>query len=140
MGIGYRIDTDLGLTVVVWDGNVSAEDCRHHLIKLAEDARWPPGPRQIADLTTLQESTIPDPDLVDVLSKTSLLDDLNLVLVLTSDDLYPSRAVRLNAMRTVPSMIFTGLDRASRFLEVDEATVRAMADEGGVELRGARRT
>ena len=44
MGIGYRINEDLGLTVVVWDGKVTDEDCRRHFVTLAEDTRWPRTP------------------------------------------------------------------------------------------------
>jgi hypothetical protein len=139
MGIGYRINTDLGLTVVVWHGTVTDEDCRRHLITLAEDTRWPPGPRQIADLTTLRNFAMPDPELVEILVEgLQVLDDLNLVLVMTPDDLYPKREARFKAQRTKAKMIFTDLDRASRFLEVDEATVRAMVDEAREELRDAQ--
>ena len=55
MGIGYRINPDLGLTVEVWDGVITPEECRHHLIELAEDTRWPPGRLEIIDLTTLRD-------------------------------------------------------------------------------------
>ena len=114
MGIGHRINPDLGLTVEVWDGDITAEECRHHLTELAEDTRWPPGPLEIIDLTTLRDLTIPDPELVNVLVEgTNLLDEIKLVLVVQPDDLYPKRDARWDAVRTVPTMSFTDLDRAS---------------------------
>jgi hypothetical protein len=138
MGIGYRINPDLGLTIEVWDGDISFEECRNHLIELAEDTRWPPGPLEIIDLTTLRDLTIPDPELVNILVEgTNLLNEIKLVLVVQPDDLYPKRAARQDAVRTVPMMSFTDLDRASAFLEVDEAEVRAMVDQVREELRAA---
>ena len=139
MGICYRLNADLGLTVEVWDGDVTAEDCRRHLIELAEDPLWPPGAREIIDVTTLGDLSLPDPELVDMLVEArNLLDDIGLVLVVTPDDLYPERKARWAAVRAVPLMSFTILDRASEFLQVDPATVRAMVDEAREAARDAR--
>ena len=139
MGICYRLNADLGLTVEVWDGDVTAEDCRRHLIELAEDPLWPPGAREIIDVTTLGDLSLPDPELVDMLVEArNLLDDIRLVLVVTPDDLYPERKARWAAVRAVPLMSFTDLDRASEFLQVDPATVRAMVDEAREAARDAR--
>ena len=139
MGIGYRINPDLGLTVMVWDGDVTAEECRRLSIELADDPAWPPGPLQIIDVTTLGNLNLSDPELVTLLTDaTKLLEDIKLVLVVTPDDLYPQREARWNAVRAVPVMSFTDLDRASTFLEVDQATVRAMVDELHEALRYAR--
>ncbi len=140
MGIGYRIDPDLGLTVVVWDGRVTGEDCRRHLITLAEDTRWPPGPRQITDVSSLRDFVPADPELIDILAEgLDVIGDLKLVLVVTAGGLYPESEARFKATRDSATMIFTDLDRASRYLSVDEATVRAMVDEVREELREARR-
>ena len=139
MGIGYRIDPDLGLTVVVWDGRVTAEDCRRHLMTLAKDTRWPPGPRQITDVTSLRDFALPDPELVDILVEgLDVLGDLKLVVVVTPGDLYPKSEAHLKAIREPVTMIFTDLDRASKYLSVDEAAVRAMVDEVREQLRDAR--
>jgi hypothetical protein len=139
MGIGYRIDPDLGLTVVVWDGRVTAEDCRCHLTALTEDTRWPPGPRQITDVTSLRDFGLPDPELVDILVEgLDVLGDLKLVVVVTPGDLYPKSEARFKATRDPATMIFTDVDRASRYLDVDEARVRAMVDEVREELRDER--
>ena len=82
---------------------------------------------------------LPDPALVDMLVEgRKLLEDIKTVVVVTPDDLYPKREARWNAVRTVPTMAFTDLDRASTFLEVDQSTVRVMVDEAREVLRGAR--
>jgi hypothetical protein len=133
VAITYRVNAALGLTASVWDGSVTGEDARNHLLSLAADSDWPPGPLQLSDLTTLQEAAIPDEELVDLLYEgTKLYSDIKIVLVLTPEMLYPPKA-----LRNVATMIFTDLDRASRFLEVDEATVRTMIDEARNELRAA---
>jgi hypothetical protein len=133
VAITYRINAALGLTASVWDGSVTGDDARKHLLRLAADSHWPPGPLQLSDLTTLREAAIPDEELVDLLHEgTSLYNDMKIVLVLTPEMLYPPKA-----LRNVATMMFTDLDRASRFLEVDEATVRTMIDEARNELRAA---
>jgi hypothetical protein len=140
MGIGYWLNKELGLTVEVWDGDVTADDCRRHLIELAEDPLWPPGLREIIDVTTLGDLSLPDPELVNMLVEAkNLLDDIKLVLVLTPDDLYPKREARWNAVRALPVMSFTDLDRASTFLDVDQATVRAIVADVREALRGEAR-
>jgi hypothetical protein len=133
VAITYRINAALGLTTSVWDGSVTGQEARNHLLRLAADRDWPPGPLQLSDLTTLREAAIPDEELVDLLHEgANLYNDTRIVLVLRPEMLYPPKT-----LRNVATMLFTDLDRASRFLDVDEATVRAMVDEARNELRAA---
>ena len=133
MAITYRSDAALGLTASVWDGSVTGREARNHLLRLAADRDWPPGPLQLSDLTTLREVDISEEELVDLMHEgANLYNDIRIVLVLRPEMLYPPKT-----LRNVATMLFTDLDRASRFLEVDEATVRTMVDEARKELRAA---
>ena len=46
MSIVYRIDKEKGLTVVLWEGVVTADDFLAHVRRLTSDADWPP-PRRL---------------------------------------------------------------------------------------------
>ena len=52
MGIAYRLDPQLGCTVIVWDANVTPDEWRHHFKRMSDDPGFPPGPRVLADLST----------------------------------------------------------------------------------------
>ncbi len=51
MGIAYRIDKEKGITYVLWNNLVSAEEYLAHVRRLTSDPDWPPGRRlQLIDL------------------------------------------------------------------------------------------
>ena len=63
MPIRYSIEKDLGLTLVRWDGVVTAEEFLAHTHKLSTDPDWPPSKYlHLADLRTaaLHESVTED--------------------------------------------------------------------------------
>ena len=45
MSIVYRIDKEKGLTLVLWEGVVTADDFLAHVRRLTSDADWPPPKR-----------------------------------------------------------------------------------------------
>ena len=45
MSIVYRIDQEKGLTVVLWEGVVTADEFLAHVRRLTSDADWPPPKR-----------------------------------------------------------------------------------------------
>jgi len=45
MSIVYRIDKEKGLTVVLWEGVVTADEFLAHVRRLTSDADWPPPKR-----------------------------------------------------------------------------------------------
>jgi hypothetical protein len=69
VGISYRIDDTLDCAVVVWDGRVTEDELREHVLRLAADRRWPPRGFLLTDLTTATDVALPDGDLVDVLTE-----------------------------------------------------------------------
>jgi hypothetical protein len=68
MGVDYWADVDQGVTFTVWHGDVNADEATAHLLRLASDPEWPPGPRYLTDVTTAGniDGAI-DPHLLDVL-------------------------------------------------------------------------
>ena len=63
MGIAYRSDRALGLTIVVGDGVVTAEEWRVHVSRMISDPEWPPGRLGLTDLATADTSAITGDDI-----------------------------------------------------------------------------
>ena len=63
MGIAYRSDHDLGLTIVVGDGIVTAEDWRAHVRRMTGDPVWPVGRLGLTDQSTADTSAISGDDI-----------------------------------------------------------------------------
>jgi hypothetical protein len=53
VSIGYRTYKTLGLSLVVWDGDVTGDEAEDHVRRLRADAGWPPGPLHLVDTTTV---------------------------------------------------------------------------------------
>ena len=56
MSIVYRIEPDPGITYVVWDGIVTADEWLAHLQRMFSDPAWPPAGR--LHLTDLRTATV----------------------------------------------------------------------------------
>jgi len=63
MGIAYRFDCHLGLTIIVGDGVVTAEEWRVHVNRIISDPEWPPGRLVLGDLSTADTSAITADDI-----------------------------------------------------------------------------
>ena len=61
-------------TFEVWDGDIGEAEVGAHLLRLAVDPDWPPGPLNLVDLTTIGTISIPDPDLVALLREGTILE------------------------------------------------------------------
>lgn len=136
LGIRHDISEKFGLTVVVWDGDVSELESLDHLVRLAEDTRWPPGPRHLADLRTLGRATMPPRELVEeLIAGTDLHRTLERVVLAR-----PTRAGSGNIPATAATFgmnattIFSDLDAACAHLGVDAKTVSGMIDSVRAEL------
>lgn len=81
MGIAHKLVPELGLTVVVWHGDVTADDSVNHLVRLAEEQHWPPGLLHLTDMRTVKTVTLPDPELLELLFDGSHWRDEDLVKV-----------------------------------------------------------
>jgi hypothetical protein len=64
MSIVYRIDHAQGITLVLWDGVVTADEYLAHVRQLLSDADWPPHRhRQLGDLRTASVDAIDEATL-----------------------------------------------------------------------------
>jgi len=139
MAIGYRIHRDLGFTVSAWDGTITADDAHAHLECLAADPEWPPCRTALVDLTTVREVSVPDAGLPELLlAGTKLFEEVDVVVVLDPEMLYPTNEQYFRVPGTTQAMTFTDLDRACRYLQLNTATVEALIDEIREELNVAR--
>ena len=135
MGIAYRIDTALGCTIEVWDGDISDFEQASHILRLAADTEWPPGPRHLTDLTTVAAVTLPDPTLVEALIEgTNVKDRVEKVIVVRPD--FPLESLDdIGAARGGTPTPFTNLDDACAHLNLSTASVRATINELRLEIR-----
>jgi hypothetical protein len=63
VGIAYRSDDALGLTVIVWDGHISIEDWRSHFGQMTADPSWPIGRLGLLDATSVDVSALTPDDM-----------------------------------------------------------------------------
>src|SRR5205807_4901132 len=63
VGLRYRLDHDLGLTIIVGDGVVTAEEWHVHVSRMISDPEWPPGRLGLTDLATADTSAITGDDI-----------------------------------------------------------------------------
>jgi hypothetical protein len=130
MSICHRADRALGCTIAVWDGDITGEDARKHLVQLASDADWPPGLFHLADLTTIGTVSIPDPELVDLLFEgTTLREDIRIAVVVHSD-FVRNNGTRYDAsMGTMQAASFGTLAAACAYLGLDCEDVATILDD-----------
>ena len=136
MGIAYRIDDTLDCAVVVWDGRVTAEEQTEHVLRLAADTRWPPGGFVLTDLTTATDVTLPDGDLVEVLTEgMNLREQFESVILVRPAFLertWIDDAVEVRGAMPTP---FTDLDDACAHLGVNTSAVQRTIDQIRQKLR-----
>ena len=137
MGIAYRVDPSSGCTTSVWDGNIGPGDVQQHLLLLAADRGWPPGPLHLTDLTTITRADIPDPELLDLLYEgTNLAEELKVAVVVHPEFLRSSGPQFTTAASEMRAMTFTDLDPACAHLGIDAAAARATISDLREALRG----
>jgi hypothetical protein len=129
MSILYRADRALGCTIAIWDGDITGEDARKHLVRLASDPNWPPGSLHLADLTTTSTVAIPEPELVELLFEGSnLAKELSIAVVVRSEFLGDTNARYDTSMGAMSAATFTDLDAACAYLKLDSRAVAAVIE------------
>lgn len=123
----HDIDEKLGLTVVVWDGDVSEQESLDHLVRLAEDTRWPPGRRHLADIRSLGRATMPPRELAEeLIAGTDLHRTLERVVVARPTRVESDNIPLTAAFLGIAASTFSDLETACAHLGVDVDTVRGM--------------
>ena len=136
MSIRYRAERALGCTIAVWDGDITGDDALQHVFRIAGDPDWPPGPRHLADLTTVGTVTIPDPELVEILFEgTNLTAEIRIAVILRPDFVSTAADARFEtSMGTMNAATFVELDAACQYLALNSRDVAAIIEA----LRRAR--
>ena len=142
MGIAHRLLPDLGLTVVVWHGEVTADDSAHHLVRLADEPCWPPGSLHLTDMRTVRTVTLPDPELLELMFEGSHWRDEDLKkVVIVSAQLLPSARVQDAAVALgMNADVFGDVADACAQLRIDPVAISALLEELRSEIDGATRT
>jgi hypothetical protein len=137
VGIVYRIDRELDCTVVVWDGDVTADDHVQHLLRLAADPDWPPA-RHLTDLTTVGEVTLPDPRLMDALVEGSPMREIAKVILVRPGFLGDDWIQDSGASVIGVPEVCTDVGAACVYLGVDPVVMRSTLDELRSPIDSAR--
>jgi hypothetical protein len=129
MGIAHEAITACECTFEVWDGDIDEEEVRAHLVRIAEDPDWPPGPLNLVDLSTMGTVTIPDPELVAILREGTILEtELKTALVVRPNLLATDAPNYDESARVTGVTTFTDLRSASEHLALPPQFTRDVLD------------
>jgi len=142
MGIAYRCDSATGLSVEVWDGEVSAEQARQHVEQLAADPQWSESRRLVTDLTSMAAESRPTPEQIAGLADAFLQELAYLVgdvkwSVIADrafDDVLGFGAHIKHEVRRM--IVFNNLATASVWLGIEPSDVQPVIDDLRRRLRG----
>ena len=140
VAIGYRLDTTLGLTVVVWDGAVTGDEAEDHVRRLVVDPDWPPGPNHLLDSTTAASiPNVANTKLVEMLVEAVDGRRVRFALVATSGFPEAARFQRAAlAGGVLDVLVFGDLLTACTWLGTDLMNVRSTLGSLRRELRRSR--
>ncbi|HET9730147.1 MAG TPA: hypothetical protein VFR41_12030 [Acidimicrobiia bacterium] len=106
-------------TFEIWDGDVDEAEVTAHLLRLAEDADWPPGRLNLVDLTTVGRITVPDPELVALLREGTILEhELKTALVVPAEFLDGNAPEYDESARATGVTTFADIRSASEHLGI----------------------
>ena len=142
VGIGYRIYKTLGLTLVVWDGEVSGDEAEDQVRKLKLDPDWPPGPLHLLDTTTVTSAPlVANTKLVEMLNEIAESRLIRFAVIASGDS--ANEAVKFQAEVTVLGVsqviVFNDVSAACSWLGIDLPATRATLADLRRELRRGRR-
>ncbi len=137
MGIGYRLDSSRGLTLVVWDGAITGDDAEGHVRSLFDDPEWPPGPLHLLDATSA--SSVPivaNTKLVDLAVNAAETRRVRFALVQHmgfDEATYFEREASSRGLSQV--IVFNDISTACTWLGLDVGPIRATVAEMRREIR-----
>ena len=137
MAVAHRVLRSIGCTISIWDGDVDEHGARDHLIRLAQDAEWPPGPLHLTDLRTIRRASVPDTQFLALLYEgTRLVEDVKVAVVVDPNQIEDTR-LRFTAETTdLYAATFTTITEACAHLGVDAARIETALNELRHELEG----
>jgi hypothetical protein len=131
MGIAHTVVPDLGLTIVVWHGDVTEDDSVNHLVHLAEDPHWPPGLLHLTDMRTVGNVTLPDPELLELLFDGSHWrdEDLEKVVIVAAELLRSTTVEDAATAFGMNATVFGDVASACAHLRIDATPMVGALDE-----------
>jgi hypothetical protein len=142
MGIAFRHDERTGVSISVWDGDVSPEQRETYVRGLGAEGRWGAGGLILTDLRTLTPTSIPSAEQI-VQFAASFLQTLGQRVrkakwaVVADHAFYPAQDFGDQLQGTVPGIVvFNGLENACIWLGVNAADIQALIDELRAEIAG----
>jgi hypothetical protein len=139
MGVGYRLDEALGLSLVVFDGKVTGDEWRTTVLEVFADPRWPPGRLNLTDLRTADTSALTESDRAEIFAINALHADK--LVRMKSASLGSAhfdatrRFERDDHTSGLRIIAFDDLAPACDWLGVDVERVRTIIEELRVQLR-----
>ena len=129
MRIAHKAVGSHGCTFEVWDGDIDEDEVRAHLVRLAEDPDWPPGALNLADLTTMGNVSIPDPELVALLPEGTILEtEIKTALVVRPEFIAANARQYEDVARATRVTAFTDLRSASEHLGIPPQASQSLMD------------
>src|SRR5262245_9345353 len=119
VAIGHRAIRELGVEIVVWDGDVGDAEITEFLVALAADPLWPCGRLNLTDLTTAGRVAALDRDLVADLIEG--LSNIRIAVVAPHGSAGAVQFQRLVAPRGTELSVHADVSRACAWLGVDAA-------------------
>jgi hypothetical protein len=144
VSIRYRIDEDLGVTFVRWDGIVTANEFLAHVRRLTTDPAWPPHRlMQLTDLRALADhSSIDDATLAEAASLFGAhprIQNLKAAIV-AGDTLVKANLFERLVARFASVITFNSLNRACKVTRARGATARTRPRSSSMTPPAARAT
>jgi hypothetical protein len=139
MPIVYRADEALGCTIAIWDGDLTSDEMREQLVRLASDPDWPLGRSHLIDATTIDKVILPERELVELLYEGTRLVRKSRIAVLLSADFFDAdRPLYENAATEFDAATFTDLDSACAYLGLHAPEVQLSVEQLRTELAESR--
>lgn len=138
MTIGYRIYKTLGLTLVVWDGDISGDEAEDQIRTLRSDPDWPPGPLHLLDTTTVTSAPlVANTKLVEMLNEIAESKLIRFAVVASGDS--SAEATKFQAAATAVGVsqviVFNDISAACSWLGIDLPATRTTLADLRRELR-----
>ncbi len=139
MGVAYRTDKAHGLQTIVWDGTVTADDWRDHLLETFADPDWPAVTLSLTDLRSADVSNITEADRAEMIALYGPhLDTLRGTksAAVAGDNFDVSREFEAESSPTgLRLIIFNDLLNACTWLWIDKTAAQATVTELRQQLR-----
>jgi hypothetical protein len=142
MAIAHRLIPELGLSIVVWHAEVTADDSVDHLVRLAEEPSWPPGVLHLIDMRTVTSMTMPDPELLELLFEGSpwRYEDLDKVVIVAAESLQQTMVQDAVANFGMNVHLFVDVASACTHLRIDPLLISDTLEKLNYALKDPMRT